>query len=60
MRPKDFWGLTPKEFWWLLDSKKPIKMYGKMTEDEVAQIYRETYGDAEELNGQRCDWCTSR
>jgi len=48
MRPKDFWRLTPAEFWWLLDAKKPVKMYGKMTEYEVAAIYAETYGSGEE------------
>jgi hypothetical protein len=48
MRPKDFWRLTPAEFWWLLDAKKPVKFYGKMSEFEVAQIYNETYGEPEE------------
>ena len=48
MRPRDFWRLTPAEFWWLIDAKKPVKMYGKMSEAEVAQIYQETYGEPEE------------
>jgi hypothetical protein len=36
--------MTPRELWWLFEAKKPVKMYGKMTEDEVRQIYEETYG----------------
>lgn len=48
MKPSDFWGLTPTELWWFLEAKKPIKMYGSMTEYEVATIYRETYGEPEE------------
>lgn len=47
MRPKDFWKLTPIEAMWLVDAKKPVKMYGKMTEHEVAEIYRQTYGEPE-------------
>lgn len=48
MRPKDFWRLTSQEFWWLLDAKKPVKMFGKMTESEVAEIYADAYGEPEE------------
>jgi len=44
MRPKDFWSLTPDEFWWHVELRKPVKMYGKMTEQEVEQIYKEAYG----------------
>lgn len=44
MRPKDFWSLTPEEFWWNVELRKPVKMFGKMTEAEVEQIYKETYG----------------
>lgn len=44
MKPKDFWRLTIPEFWWLVDAHKPVKMYGSMTEYEVAAIYEETYG----------------
>jgi hypothetical protein len=28
--------------------KKPVKMYGKMTEAEVAEIYNDAYGDSED------------
>lgn len=44
LRPDDFWSLTVEEFWWYVELKTPVKMYGSMTESEVAQIYRETYG----------------
>jgi hypothetical protein len=36
--------MTPRELWWLFEAKKPPTMYGKMSEDEVRQIYEETYG----------------
>lgn len=32
------------QFWWLAEFKRPVKMYGSMTEDQVRQIYEETYG----------------
>jgi hypothetical protein len=38
MRPADFWALHPTEFMWLLEASRPTTTYGKMTEDEVAQI----------------------
>lgn len=37
--------MTPDEFWWLAEAHKPPKMYGSMTESEVADIYEEAYGD---------------
>lgn len=40
--------MTPWEFWLLVEAKRPVKMYGKMTEHEVAAIYAETYGDPED------------
>lgn len=40
----EFWAMTPAELWWFLEAKKPPKMYGAMSEDEVRQIYEETYG----------------
>jgi hypothetical protein len=39
-----FWKADPRELWWLVEAVKPPKMYGKMTEDEVAEIYEEAYG----------------
>lgn len=49
MTPAEFWRLHPIEFYWLADMNRPKRMYGQMTEDEVRQIYEETYGD--EYNG---------
>lgn len=43
MAPSEFWNLTPTEFYWILDAKQPVKMFGKMTEHEVAAIYDEAY-----------------
>jgi hypothetical protein len=45
MRPKDFWRMHPQEFWWLLEVKQPPKMYGSMTEAEVAELYEFAFGD---------------
>lgn len=45
LKPSEFWSLSPLELWWLLEAKQPPKMYGSMTEDQVAQIYEEEYGN---------------
>jgi hypothetical protein len=37
--------MHPTEFWWLFDQRKPVKMYGRMTEAEVEEIYNKAYGD---------------
>lgn len=47
MAPDAFWSMHPTEFWWAVEARTPVKLYGSMTEFEVAQIYRETYGDPE-------------
>lgn len=47
MRPKDFWKLTPVELMWLIEAKRPVKMYGKLTEDEVAELYQYAYGESD-------------
>ncbi len=39
--------MDPQEFWWWVEAKRPPKMYGKMTEAEVEEIYEETYGPKE-------------
>ena len=41
MSPRDFWRMHPIEFWWLVDARRPKKMYGDMSEDEVAELYEE-------------------
>jgi hypothetical protein len=45
MKPKEFWKLHPIEFYWIAEVRRPKRMYGNMTEDEVAEIYEETYGE---------------
>jgi hypothetical protein len=48
MRPKDFWNLHPKEFWWLYahhTRERAAVNYAGMTEEEVERIYFETYGE---------------
>lgn len=37
--------MHPTEFWWMAEASRPVKMYGDMTEAEVADIYREAYPD---------------
>jgi hypothetical protein len=44
LKPKEFWRLHPIEFWWIADFYKSRRMYGKMTEKEVEEIYRKAYG----------------
>lgn len=31
--------MSPEEFWWLYEFNKPKKMYGSLTEEEVAELY---------------------
>jgi len=45
MRPSEFWSLSPGEFWWMLEANKPPVMYGDMTENEVASLYRKRWGE---------------
>lgn len=40
MRPKDFWALHPVEFWWLVEARRKEKMYGSLTETEVAELHK--------------------
>jgi hypothetical protein len=44
MSPDVFWGRSPTELRWWIEAKTPVRMYGAMTEDEVREIYEETYG----------------
>lgn len=46
--------MHPTEFYWLLEVKhnlKPQKMYGDLTEREVAAIYDAAYPEGEDSNG---------
>jgi len=40
----EFWTMHPTELWWLIESKRPRRMFGKMTEAEVEAIYEDEYG----------------
>lgn len=31
--------MSPIELWWLFEARKPVKMYGTLTENEVAELY---------------------
>lgn len=44
MTRAEFWEMHPVEFWWLVEAKKPVKMYGSMSEDEVREIYEKAHG----------------
>ena len=44
MTRSEFWDCHPIELWWLLEAKKPVKMYGNMTEYEVKEIYEDEFG----------------
>lgn len=36
--------MTITEMWWYIEARRPVRMYGDMTEHEVKAIYEETYG----------------
>lgn len=31
--------MHPHELWWLIDAKRPQKMYGHLTESEMGDLY---------------------
>jgi len=33
--------MHPTEFYWLLEAKKPQKMYGPFTEEQAEELYQE-------------------
>jgi hypothetical protein len=39
--PEQFWNLHPWEFWLLVQANTPKKYYGKLSEDEAAELYQE-------------------
>lgn len=41
MPPEQFWRLNPLEFWWLVDARRPQKLIGGFTEDELEVLYAE-------------------
>lgn len=34
-----------------MEAKRPVKMYGKLTESEVRELYEDTYGPISEDDG---------
>jgi hypothetical protein len=36
--PSEFWLMCPVEFWLVYAAKKPPKMYGRLSEDEVERL----------------------
>ncbi|MGI9159856.1 MAG: phage tail assembly chaperone [Saprospiraceae bacterium] len=43
--PSEFWALTPTELWWLVEANKKEDTGTSMSESEIEEIYRETYGE---------------
>lgn len=41
MTPDQFWRLTLREFWWLVEANRKPKMYGDLTEEQVAELYED-------------------
>jgi len=41
MAPDQFWRLHPAEFWWLVEARRPRKMYGALDEQDVEELYDE-------------------
>lgn len=51
LAPRDFWSLTPREAWWMVEAKTPERMVTKtMSESEAAEIYESAYGEDEGSN----------
>jgi hypothetical protein len=49
LAPRDFWSLTPREAWWMVEAKTPEQMVTKtMSESEAAEIYEAAYGSDED------------
>lgn len=47
--------MTPTEFWWLMDAKKPRRTWGKKyvhTESQMAQMYSEMIKEHEAIYGR--------
>jgi len=46
---REFWTMTPREAWWLVESKRtPRQITPNMNEDEAEAIYAEAYGTEEQ------------
>lgn len=45
LTPEQFWNLSPIELHWLVEARKPVKMIGSQTEDQVRELYALAYGE---------------
>lgn len=50
IQPREFWDMCPDEFWLIHAAKKPPKMYGRLSEDEVERL--ESFLDEEQEKWQ--------
>lgn len=41
MRPKDFWALHPREFWWIAEAKQSQRRIGSLSEHEMGELHEE-------------------
>ena len=53
--------MHPTELWWLIDGKRPPKMYGSLTEDDVLDLYDELEAAGEDLSEWKgYEWLKTR
>jgi hypothetical protein len=45
--------MSPSELWWYVEAKLPPRMYGSMTEEQVAALYEEMKDAGFEAEMQR-------
>jgi hypothetical protein len=45
LKPAEFWDLHPLEFWWLVKARRPVRMYGSLTEHDMAELYELAFGE---------------
>lgn len=39
IQPSEFWAMRVREWWWLYEDKRPRERYGRLSEDQVAELY---------------------
>ncbi len=47
---RDFWSMTPREAWWLVEARTPPRMVGPLTEDDAEDMYRQMKEHRAELD----------
>jgi len=40
LSPAEFWRMSPTEFWWFIEAKMEVKMYGNLSEDDAEGLYQ--------------------